>query len=85
MIGIYIHLPFCVRKCRYCDFLSFPSKEELIASYVRKVCEEIRMWGRIGGKQGKQEVVRTVYFGGGTPSLLPAFHIEGHCGRNLRL
>ena len=65
----YIHIPFCVRKCAYCDFLSFADKEAhaCMDDYVEALCREIRMtpeWF------GKGDVLKTVYFGGGTPSLL---------------
>ena len=41
-LGIYIHIPFCVRKCRYCDFLSMPAGEDVIEEYIRVLCDEIR-------------------------------------------
>ncbi|MDY5576765.1 MAG: radical SAM family heme chaperone HemW [Lachnospiraceae bacterium] len=75
-LGIYIHIPFCRQKCKYCDFLSFSNKEELQSSYVEKLKREIELWGKSYGKQGRNDYVPTIYFGGGTPSLLPAFFIE---------
>lgn len=72
--GIYIHIPFCVRKCAYCDFLSFPASEHIQNQYgyvlteeVRSVCEQMAQ---------KKERISTVYFGGGTPSLVSADWIE---------
>ncbi len=59
---IYIHIPFCVRKCAYCDFLSFPSDEETREQYVQALCREITGAGR--------DAAETVYLGGGTPSVL---------------
>ena len=64
---VYIHIPFCVRKCNYCDFLSMPSDEEMRAHYVKALLREIRCYGAI-----IRETVSSVYFGGGTPSVLPA-------------
>lgn len=64
-LGIYLHIPFCVKKCQYCDFLSFPGGEEVRAQYVRKLAEEIQAF-----QQKEQWQVRTIFFGGGTPSLL---------------
>lgn len=65
-LGLYIHIPFCVKKCAYCDFLSFPSDEETKERYVDALCEEIR-----ANKENTAEyTVETVYFGGGTPSVL---------------
>lgn len=67
--GIYVHIPFCVRKCNYCAFLSGASDEALRNRYVKALCEEIRIrarhiTGRVHG------VFDTIFFGGGTPSLL---------------
>ena len=66
-LGIYIHIPFCIQKCLYCDFCSFPrAEEERIAQYVRALCEQIVSWA---GRCAEYEV-DTVYFGGGTPTVL---------------
>lgn len=72
---LYLHIPFCVRKCLYCDFLSFPESEaggELRQRYVDKLSEEIRSCGRRegDGAHHEKEEVTSVFFGGGTPSLL---------------
>lgn len=65
-LGLYIHIPFCVKKCAYCDFLSFPSDEATKEQYVNALCEEIR-----ANKENAEEyTVETIYFGGGTPSVL---------------
>ncbi len=71
MAGIYIHVPFCKTKCIYCDFYS-STRRELQSRYVRSLCRELAE----RKDYLKREAVRTVYFGGGTPSLLPAedFH-----------
>ena len=67
--GIYVHIPFCVRKCNYCAFLSGASDEALRDSYVKALCEEIRIRTRhITGRVHR--VFDTIFFGGGTPSLL---------------
>ncbi|MCI5595750.1 MAG: radical SAM family heme chaperone HemW [Lachnospiraceae bacterium] len=65
-LGVYIHIPFCMRKCRYCDFLSFPSKEDEMEQYVESLCEEICCFFR----QYDNYTVTSVFFGGGTPSIL---------------
>ncbi len=65
-IGLYLHIPFCVKKCRYCDFASVAGGEDLYAPYVRRVKEEIRAAAR------RDVCIRTLYVGGGTPSVLPA-------------
>lgn len=60
---LYIHIPFCIRKCLYCDFLSVPYDADLAADYCDALCRELVL--------RKQELgrLKTVYFGGGTPSL----------------
>ena len=63
-LGIYVHIPFCVRKCAYCDFLSFPADEEIRQRYFHVLGDEIAS----SVPEGDYEAV-SVYFGGGTPSL----------------
>ena len=67
-ISLYLHIPFCVTKCNYCDFNTYAGIEELMPEYVSAVMEEIKMWG--DGLGGETRVA-TIFFGGGTPSLLP--------------
>ena len=64
-VGIYIHIPFCKRKCNYCDFCSEAADEAKIERYTDTLCEEITAY-----KDGKSISVDTVFFGGGTPSVL---------------
>ena len=64
MPGLYVHIPFCVRKCRYCDFFSL-AQPELIERYLAALCTEIRTLS-----QHPWDTIDTVFFGGGTPSLL---------------
>ena len=78
-LELYIHIPFCVRKCAYCDFLSGPSTLEVREAYVNCLIEEIRQCKKDGaGNPGSRwalcdpeeyEVV-SAFFGGGTPSIL---------------
>ena len=65
-LGIYVHIPFCIRKCLYCDFLSAPSDDATRESYVNALLAEIDAQAPL--YKGFQ--VHTVFFGGGTPSLL---------------
>lgn len=65
-LSIYIHIPFCVRKCSYCDFLSFPAGESAREAYVETLLAEICL--EAPGYAAYE--VQTVFFGGGTPSLL---------------
>ena len=64
-ISLYLHIPFCRRRCRYCSFVSYQGREADIPAYVRALRAELKR--RAGGER-----VRSVYFGGGTPSLLAA-------------
>ncbi|HEY3297988.1 MAG TPA: radical SAM family heme chaperone HemW [Armatimonadota bacterium] len=64
--SIYVHIPFCVSKCLYCDFTSYPGKDHLIGEYVEALKSEIRLYAsRFPGTH-----ISTVYFGGGTPNVL---------------
>lgn len=65
-LELYLHIPFCVKKCNYCDFLSALAGEETRAAYVDALLEEIR-----GFDEPEDYEVVTVFFGGGTPSILP--------------
>ena len=65
---LYIHIPFCARKCAYCDFLSFPQTKEVMENYVEKLIEEIHQ----EGKQYADRRISSVFIGGGTPSILEA-------------
>jgi oxygen-independent coproporphyrinogen III oxidase len=62
---LYIHIPFCIRKCIYCDFLSLPFDEQTARRYVIALCRELELKSSIAGR------LRTVFIGGGTPTLLP--------------
>lgn len=70
-LGLYIHIPFCARKCRYCDFLSLPAGEGIHREYVNSLLEEIKQQGM--ACRGRQ--VASVFIGGGTPSLLAGAQI----------
>ncbi|RPJ86012.1 MAG: radical SAM family heme chaperone HemW, partial [Acidobacteria bacterium] len=62
--GIYVHIPFCVRKCPYCDFVTAPGNREERVSYLDALQSEIR------ASEWRGYQARTIYFGGGTPSEL---------------
>ena len=70
-IGIYIHIPFCKKKCSYCDFISFSCYEKWEEEYVNCIIEEI-MKKEI---EGKFKEVSTIYIGGGTPSIIDSKNI----------
>ena len=64
-LELYVHIPFCIRKCQYCDFLSGPSDQETQNHYVDALCREIR-----SVSQKESYEVISVFVGGGTPSVL---------------
>lgn len=65
-IGVYVHIPFCQKKCYYCDFISYPNKFEMQENYIKKLIEEIEDNKEIL----KNNEVTTIYIGGGTPSSI---------------
>lgn len=69
-VGLYVHVPFCVARCAYCDFVSYAGREHLFEDYTSALQREIEISPPLA--------VRTVYFGGGTPTVLGA-------GRLVRL
>lgn len=73
-LGIYIHIPFCIQKCVYCDFLSFPADDGAKRAYMAALNEEIQA----AAKDYKEYQVKTIFFGGGTPSSI-AKELIGDC------
>ena len=71
-LGLYIHIPFCIKKCAYCDFLSWSGDKNQKEEYVRDLEQEIRSYKTFAADYQ----VSTVYFGGGTPSILETGQIE---------
>ncbi|MGE5422963.1 MAG: radical SAM family heme chaperone HemW [Ignavibacteriales bacterium] len=70
MAGIYIHFPFCMAKCAYCDFFSIPYRRDIADQYSRALLSEISLaapW---------KETIDSIYFGGGTPSLAEPKQVE---------
>ena len=70
-IGIYVHIPFCKQKCKYCDFISFQCMEDKFEDYFKCLIKEI-------GDKSEETIdeIDTIYIGGGTPSIVPAEYIE---------
>ena len=66
---LYIHIPFCARKCAYCDFVSYAGCQDKMAAYVDALIREME-------KRPTQQVITSVFLGGGTPSLLPAAELS---------
>jgi len=70
--GLYVHIPFCVKKCRYCDFYSLPARLDSLESYIQAVVHESCRYAGLS--------FQTQYFGGGTPSLLGPRHLRDLVG-----
>ena len=68
-IGIYVHIPFCKRKCDYCDFISYSNKDSKIQEYIEAVKKEIEL-------QKIKSEITTIYVGGGTPSYIESKYIK---------
>ncbi len=64
-LGLYLHVPFCVKKCAYCDFYSAVTTEQMLDKFTKGLIKEIKRWGGIIDRP-----IDTLYIGGGTPSLL---------------
>ena len=70
-IGAYIHIPFCKKKCLYCDFVSYVQNEDIQKEYVEALKKEIKNW-----KSNNNKEFQTVYIGGGTPSCIDSKYIK---------
>ena len=68
--GIYIHMPFCVQKCRYCAFLSFNAEGSPRKEYMDALEKEIKLRAALEKENGTDKPIDTVYIGGGTPSVM---------------
>jgi oxygen-independent coproporphyrinogen-3 oxidase len=65
-LGLYVHIPFCEKKCPYCDFNTYAKLDNLFQSYVDALCVELEMWAaRVSGR-----TIDTIFVGGGTPTVL---------------
>ena len=71
-LGIYIHIPFCKKKCYYCDFISYCNEEEYIEKYIDAIIKEIEF----RENQMLERNITTIYIGGGTPSFIEAQYIS---------
>jgi oxygen-independent coproporphyrinogen-3 oxidase len=71
-LGIYVHIPFCVKKCGYCDFYSVKWDEESEDKYIHSAINEIESYSELSNKY----VVDSIYMGGGTPSIINPKNLE---------
>ena len=85
--SLYLHIPFCRHRCAYCDFNTYAGQEDSIPAYVDALCREIEF---IGKNATERISLHTIFFGGGTPSLLSprqfeavltaiSDHFDSHC------
>ncbi len=70
-IGLYLHVPFCISKCPYCDFYSVPTTEQQLDGYTDALLAALKQWA-----ETTNDTADTIYFGGGTPSLLGGKRLE---------
>ena len=71
-LELYIHIPFCVKKCRYCDFLSAPADAGERQEYIEQLCGQIRSYDKLA----EDYHITSIFLGGGTPSILEAGQIR---------
>jgi len=76
-LGLYVHIPFCVKKCFYCDFNSFPSDEDVHKRYIDALLKEIKKLE----PYAMDYYLDTIFIGGGTPSILSEDLIEKLCNK----
>ena len=72
-LGLYVHIPFCAKKCNYCDFYSLACGEDEKKAYIEALKREIR---EVAKNVNDEYRVYTIYFGGGTPSIIKAYYIK---------
>ena len=74
--SLYFHIPFCVHRCAYCDFNTYASQEASIPAYVDALIREINYVGHQTTQLPNYPTIKTIFFGGGTPSLLSPAQFE---------
>ncbi|MBC7087144.1 MAG: oxygen-independent coproporphyrinogen III oxidase [Tissierellales bacterium] len=72
-LGVYIHIPFCLKKCNYCDFVSFSSNDKKISEYINYITKEIQIYRNT---LNEDYIVNSIFIGGGTPSLIDSKHLK---------
>lgn len=75
-LELYVHIPFCIQKCNYCDFCSFQASETTVKLYMEKLYQELEQWGNHLDGDRK---ISTIFIGGGTPSSIDAVYIQKLC------
>jgi oxygen-independent coproporphyrinogen III oxidase len=69
-VGLYVHVPFCERRCHFCSFFTRGIREPQVATFVNDLLWEIQLYGRSQALRGR--VIESIYLGGGTPTSLSA-------------
>lgn len=83
-LNLYVHIPFCKSKCKYCDFFSLPKKERLMKAYFNALVKELKLYRA----KLSDYIISTIYVGGGTPSLADPLLIEDllqYINKNFRI
>jgi oxygen-independent coproporphyrinogen III oxidase len=75
-LSLYLHIPFCRHRCSYCDFNTYTSLGELRAAYGAALAQEVAQVGDLAAEAEAKRPLRTIFFGGGTPSLMPLDALE---------
>ena len=84
-LGIYIHIPYCIHKCGYCDFNSHPIKHNEMEAYVDALIVELHYFAQ---KYSSGKIVRTIFLGGGTPTTLSTSQLDRilkECEKNFKV
>ena len=72
-LGLYIHIPYCIHKCGYCDFNSHPIKQDEMNHYIDALVAEMKHYAKT---YSNTNIIRTIFLGGGTPTTLTAYQLE---------
>lgn len=76
MMMLYLHIPFCERKCAYCDFLSFCADDDVLKTYVDALCVETNQKALALNNSNFQKEISSLFIGGGTPSILDTKYVD---------
>jgi oxygen-independent coproporphyrinogen III oxidase len=72
-LGLYIHIPYCIHKCGYCDFNSHPIKQDEMDRYIDALVAEMKYYAK---SYSTNNIIRTIFLGGGTPTTLNSFQLD---------
>jgi len=72
-LGLYIHIPYCIHKCGYCDFNSHPIKRDEMDRYIDALVAEMQHYAKI---YSNTNIIKTIFLGGGTPTTLTVYQLE---------